>query len=324
MPQPSPGDVHVDAILTNMSVAYQQSADAFIADRVFPPVPVAKQSDKYFKYDKGYWFRSEAEKRAPATESAGSGWAMSTDSYFCDPFAVHKDNDDQTVSNYDRPLDADRDATEWVTQQMLLKRDIEWANAFFTTGVWGTDITGVASSPSGSQILQWDQSGSTPIDDVKQKCLTIEKATGFRPNTLVLGPEVEVVLTEHSTIIDRIKHTQRGIATTDILAALFNVDRVLVPRAIQNTAAEGQTDSMSYLYGKSALLVYTAARPSLRTPSGGYTFTWTGLYGAGAFGGRISRFRMENIKSDRIEGEAAWDMKVTAADTGLYFTSVVG
>ena len=65
MAQPTPSDVHVDAILTNISVAYIQDQNYFIANKVFPSIPVEKQSDKYFKYTKGDWFRDEAAVRAP-------------------------------------------------------------------------------------------------------------------------------------------------------------------------------------------------------------------------------------------------------------------
>ena len=52
MPQPHVNNVHVDAILTNISVAYMQKADNYIADKVFPVVAVDKKSDKFFKYTK--------------------------------------------------------------------------------------------------------------------------------------------------------------------------------------------------------------------------------------------------------------------------------
>ena len=39
---------HIDRALTNMSIAYAQGANAFIADKVFPIVPVQKRSDVYF------------------------------------------------------------------------------------------------------------------------------------------------------------------------------------------------------------------------------------------------------------------------------------
>ena len=64
MPQPSLNQVHVDAILTNISVAYMQKAENFIADKVFPAVPVDKKSNLFFKYNKNDWFRDEAKKRA--------------------------------------------------------------------------------------------------------------------------------------------------------------------------------------------------------------------------------------------------------------------
>ena len=68
MPQPTVEDVHVDAALTNISIAYIQQADHFIAGRAFPRVVVEKQSDKYFSYTQPDWFRDEAEVRAPASE----------------------------------------------------------------------------------------------------------------------------------------------------------------------------------------------------------------------------------------------------------------
>ena len=71
-----------------------------------------------------------------------------------------------------------------------------------------------------------------------------------------------------------------------------------------------------------ALLVYAAPRPSLMAPSGGYTFSWTGLMGAGAMGGRISRFRMPHLKSDRVEMEMAFDHQLVSADLGYYFDDV--
>lgn len=324
MPQPTAGDVHVNKPLTNISIAYIQSADDFIADKVFPNIPVQKQSDKYFSYPKEYWFRSEADFRGPSTESAGSGYTVdSSATYFCDVLAVHKDVDDQIRANTDSPLDADRDATLFITQQMLLKRDLDWAATFFTTSVWGTDITGVSGSPSTNEVKQWDASGSDPIANIWTYSIAIKKATGFYPNTLVLGPEVFAVLANHSVILDRIKYTEKGIVTTDLLASLFNVQRVLIASAVKNTAVEGATAAMSFVFGKSALLCYANPSPSLQTPSAGYTFSWSGLFGAGGMGTRIKRFRIEERSSDRIEAEMAYDMKVVSSDVAVFFATLV-
>src|SRR5690606_11227215 len=102
--QPTPGDVHVNGILGNISIAFMQNADDFVADRVFPTVPVSKQSDLYRTFDRAYWFRDEMQKRAPGTETAGIGYGVGTDSYLCDVWGVHHDIDDQVRANADQPI----------------------------------------------------------------------------------------------------------------------------------------------------------------------------------------------------------------------------
>ena len=60
MAQPTGAILNIDRPLTNISLAYIQSADAFIADKIFPTVPVEARSDLYYTYTKNDWFRDEA------------------------------------------------------------------------------------------------------------------------------------------------------------------------------------------------------------------------------------------------------------------------
>ena len=48
---PTMQNAHIDRALTNTSVAYMQDASAFIADKVFPIVPVKRQSDVFYIYN---------------------------------------------------------------------------------------------------------------------------------------------------------------------------------------------------------------------------------------------------------------------------------
>jgi hypothetical protein len=123
MPQPTSTDVHVNAPLTNISIAYLQDASNFIASQVFPDVPVNKQSDRFYTYDRGNFNRDEAEKRAPGSESAGGGYTIdNTPTYFCDVWAFHKDIPDQVRDNSDAVLDPDREGTEYTTQKLLIRK----------------------------------------------------------------------------------------------------------------------------------------------------------------------------------------------------------
>lgn len=318
MPQPTSTDVHVDAILTNISVAYIQDQTNFIANSVFPNIPVEKQSDKYFKYTKGDWFRDEAQLRAPATESAGSGFTLATDNYSTRVYAFHKDVDDQVRANSDSPINPDRDATTFVTQRMLLRQEIQWSSTYFTTGVWATDVVG------GTNFTQWSNyATSNPIDDIEAAKSTILTSTGFMPNTLVMGYDVFRQLRHHPDVVDRIKYTSSSVPAEGILASLFGIDRVLVTRAIKNTGAEGAADSFAMVHGKNAALYYVAPSPGLLTPSAGYQFVWRGVSDGMGQSIGITRFRMPELRADRIEAQMAWDYKVVASDLGYFFSAAV-
>lgn len=324
MPQPTISDVHIDAILTNISVAYMQRAENMIADKVFPVVPVDKKSNKYFKYDKNDWFRDEAQRRAPGTESAGGGYNLSTDTYSADVWAFHKDVDDQTLANADTPLNPLREAAEFVTSRLLLRREVQFISDFMTTGVWATDVTGVSASPTSSQFVQWSNyTNSDPIEDIEEAKESILSTTGYEANTLVLGYQAFRQLKNHPDVVDRYKYTTSSVITEEMMARLFGVDRILVAKSVRATNDEGLTPAYGFNFGKSACLLHVAPNPGLMTPSAGYIFAWTGV--SGGLGSTIgtSQFRMESLKAARIEAEVAFDNKVVANDLGYFFSSAV-
>lgn len=320
MPQPTKGDVHVNQPLTNISVAYIQKSEAFFASKVFPFVPVQKQSDRYFKYTKEYWFTDEMKLRAPGSESAGSGFSVdNTPTYFADVWALHKDIDDQTRQNADA-IDMDRDATLYLSQKALIRMDRLFVSEFFTTGKW-------LGSSTGTDIVittKWNATSSTPVADVDKEKLAIKQKTGQVANVLVLAPLVYTALKSNGDILDRIKYTQRGVITPELLAGIFDVEKVVVADSVYNAAAEGATANMQFIAGaEGALLCFANPSPSIMTPSGGYIFGWTGLMGAGATGTRIKTFRKEEIESDRVEIQMAFDMNLVAADCGAFFSDVL-
>lgn len=323
---PKMQDAHIDRALTNISVAYLQDANAFIADKVFPIVPVKRQSDVFYTYDKGDFMRDEAQVRGAGTESAGGDYGVeAADPYYCRKHAFHKDVTEEERANYDEPLDADTDATDFVSQKMLIRREMAWASKFFTAGVWGTEITGGAAAGE-NQAIKWDNPTSDPIKDITGAAVKMASETGFKPNTLVLSPFAFNALKNHEDILDRIKYTQKGIVTEDLLATLFGVEHVYVAWGVVNSAAKGAENSIDFIMGKNALLCYSAPRPALRKPSAGYIFAWTGLQGSGAYGNRIVRLPMDQLGlgTERIEGEIAFDAKQVCKDLGIFFKDIVG
>lgn len=327
MPQPTARDVHVDRPLTNISVAFMQDHADYLSERIFPRLPVLKQSDLYFEYNRGFWFRDEARERGPGAESAGGGYKVSQKSYAAKVYAFHKDLDEQTIANTDDPLAPDRDATQFVTEIIMLKREKIVVSKYFGTGIWTGSSTGSDITPG----TLWSAAGSKPIDNVDEQSEAMKKKTGKWPNRFVLGAQVFRVLKNHADILDRVKYVQKGIVTPELLASIFAPPlasdfQVMVAAAIENTAKEGASDSMAFICDpQDALLCYAEANPGLQKPSAGYIFTWTGLRGAAAFGNRILRIPTPLLGegSYRVEGEIAFDAKVVASDLGVYFDEAV-
>lgn len=331
MPSPNVSQVHSTTPLTNVAVAYMQDHDHFIADKVFPVVPVKKQSDLYYKWNKGDFFRDEAQIRGDGGESAGSGVDLTTDNYAAKVWALHKDIGDQMRANADTALDLETTMSEYLMQKLLIRRDRLFATGYLTTGKWGTDITGTASTSDATHTIQWsDDANSDPFTDIANQQTTMLQNTGMMPNKLTLGYPVYQALRKHPLVIDRVKYTMQADAksiTPELLAAAFDVDQIVVAKASYNSAKKGATDSFSFAVGKVALLSYAPAAPGLMIPSAGYIFGWDGLEGQNAFG--ISSWtepvpnRGKPGSTTRVEAEMAFDMKLVGSDLGVFFASIV-
>lgn len=330
MPNPVGSDLHVNVPLTNVSVAYFQDQSNFVADKVFPVIPVDKQANLYNRYSKSQWRKTNAQKRAPGTESVGTGYDITRDQYYCDVYAIHKDITDQDRAAADSEWALDKDATNLVSNDLLLMREVGWQQTFFQTGVWAVDEAGVASAPSANQFLQWDQASSDPITQFAALQENFIQQSGRKANKLVLGAHSYNALKNHPDLIDRIKYTQRGIVTTDLIATLLDVEKVFVTYASVAAGPEldgAVADDAAATYNwvadaKSALLLYAPDAASLLTPSAGYTFNWKGYLGGNAAGVRIKRFRMEHLEVDRIEGAITYDQKVVCPDMGIFLHAI--
>jgi len=328
---PTAGDVHINTPLTNFSQRYGQKASVFIAQRAMPNLPVKKQSDLYYVFNRADFLRDEAQERADGTESAGGGFRLSNETYFARVYAWHKDVTDRQRQNADSQIKLEESATAWVTQKLLIRREILFQETYFSTGKWTTDIVGVASAPTAGQTIFWDSATSDPILDMRDGKRSVQLATGFRPNRMLIGRTAYDKLLDNDAILDRIT----GGATTAIpalvmkqkLTELLELDEILIMDSIFNTSPIDKTNpdlaNYQFIGDKDALLYYAPATVSLDEPTAGVQFSWNGYLGATTSGQRISRFRVDLRQADRIEGEMAFDYKVTGKDLGYFFSGIV-
>ncbi|MBC7288981.1 MAG: major capsid protein [Armatimonadetes bacterium] len=297
---PEVQDVHVDRWLTNLSVAY--SNGQYIAEDLLPPVAVRNLSDAFVIYGREK-FRVPQTLRAPHTEAAEAGWSLSQDTYSCREYALKDYIDDLERQNADQPLNLEQDTVENLTDILRLDQELRVK-----------DLIGTLDAVS-APTTKWDADGADPVDDVMAATRTFVENCGLAPNVAVVPWQVLAALKTNAAILDRIKYTQRGVVTADLLASVFEVDRVLVPSARYNTAAEGAEENMAWVWDDTVVLAYVTSRPGLRQVSLGYIFrarNWT-----------VRRWREEARHSDAFEVSVVQDEKIVCSVAGLRIPDVL-
>lgn len=315
--QPAMGNMRVDTMLTNISIGY--SNVGYIADQLAPIIPVQSQSGLIPEYDQSAWFRDEARLRSPRTRAARSGWTAKTpQSFYCPRYSLAHEIDDEERNLVQQPFDLDRDAVNFLTDKLQMRREVTLAAKIFTTLVWGADVAG------GVDFTAWsDYGSSTPMADVTGYKDDIEAKIGREANTLVIGKPVYSKLKFHPDLVDTIKYTQRGMLSADLIQTLLELDKLLIGRAIYTTDPEGTAEaSVTYsrIWGKAALLAYVPPNPGLMTPASMYTFVWQRVANAIQY---FRRGRDDEREVDWIEGNTYFDQHIVGSRAGIYMGSVV-
>lgn len=314
----APRDAHVDMAMTDMSVAFAQDVAAFNTSGLSPTIRSDKKSNFYHVWNNDDWHRIEADLRGPNTESKGACPSISQDQYNCKVNAVHFPISDQLAANADEALELDTAAVKWTTENLLMKRDKDWAATAYKTLEWSDDVN-----------VDWRSVtvGSDPVRDICNQKATIMRRTGQTNLLWKLATTWDVIceLTNHVNIIDRIRYTQKGVVDIDLLGSLLGVE-VTVLGAMETTSPEGAaTATYDFLAtpAASALLMAVAPSPSRLQASAMYTFVWSGLDSVDSEFPNIARIPDLLKRSERVEGELAYDHKIVAPDLGVFFTTVL-
>lgn len=310
------GEMRVDQYLTNFSVSYRQDEANFVAGFASTPIPVLNESAKYAIYPAGYFWRDEAEVRPLGGRPVQVGYKVEHDVYLAEEYGLEHTIDDRQRRNAAAPYNLDESGTTLLESKMMIKEERIWCQKFFKSGVWGFDFVG------GTDFTPFNDAASEPIAFIDSVKNSMARGTGKMPNTLVLGANVHAALRSNPDIVDRVKYTQRGIATLDVLAALFEVDRVKVARAVFNAAAEGANDDFEFIADDNGMwLGYIEPAPRLDAPTAVARFGWTGLLpGTSEMGGVIIRGRDSRARSDWIQDSNAFDYRQVSVDLGMFFS----
>jgi hypothetical protein len=298
---------YLDQPLNNVSVGYQN--DDYFAERLFPVVPVKKQSGRYWVFGKEKFRQYETIRHAGAEAREIAPWSLSNNAYFCDDHSLKEKISDEERANSDA-TDVEINTTENLTDAILLDLEIRVANLVLSGAVSNTTLSGTS---------QWsDYVNSDPVSAVEAQKTALKKAIARTPNTLAVSYPVFATLRQHPKIIDRFKYTEVGVLDQESLKTVFGVDNFWVLGAEYDTSTEGQASALDFVWGKNAVLAYVVPEPRRRELTLGYTFRW--LFGAPELSGTLTkRYRVEAKSADVIEVHRYDDIQIVAPQAGFVF-----
>lgn len=307
-------DQITDKFVSNVANAFitEVGVEAF---EIFPKVTTRQLSGYIAQYNKEDFFHIGTVndyKIAGSVESVGDEYRVGKQSYQVEKYAFHKDVSEDERFEYDNPFDPVSDATRYVIHRLKRVLLYNLVSTYITSGVWGTD-TNLTS-------VKWNAktdstSDNDPVQKVMDLCDNIAKATGFRPNRLIMAQDVYTALKTNTFITDRMKNTNDKVVTVDLLARLFELDTIKVLGDINS-------DADDFMISGKALLCYTPQRPSKMEPSAGYHMVYTRSPKNDYVGTRQLPMPQLN-NSLRIEGWLWTDPVVLATSLGNYMYNIV-
>lgn len=316
---PSGRQVHIDSALSRVMVASFETMGDFVANELFPVVPVNKQSDKYYILKKEAWLRQHDTKRSPRTAANRIEYDTSSDAYFCDNYALASEIPIEDLVNADAALRLrDSNVNDIVRG---LKSDLE-------IRVQNQAVTNVSTVQRLTGANAWDAVNSADIQtQIHSAHLSIFRNTGLRPNLMILDYESYMYAKRNAFLLSRFQYTadKPSLLSDAQLKEAFMVDRLLIARSQKNNANPGQTASITSIWGPTALLAKVEPGLSLQTATYGLSMRWTDP----KLGAPMTvTSALEDAAGSRhieiLEGGYYQDEKVIASDLGFYINTKSG
>lgn len=305
-------EMHIDQVLSQMAMGYRP--EGFIADMIFPTVPVGKQSDLYMIFDRGDRMRIEDTTRAPGTRAKRVTEGVGSGTYYAKNYAL------ATPAVLEDKVNADpaflSSLYNGKSTYLIDKLYLDWERRVARMVTSASNVG--SSSPVSSG---WGGAGN-PIGNINTALDNVYYSNGVRPNRIIMGVEAWRTFRRDVNVRNLIfgNNNGGGYPNTQQAASLFDVDDILIAGAFQNTGEEGQAESLSSIWRDNVLAIYVPPAPTIERPSFGYNFRWSA---PGLPNLQVERHPYDSAtKSEDIEVGYYQDEKITGASYGFLLRAV--
>lgn len=261
----------IDPILSTHARGYRNSE--FIAHLLFPRVTIPNRSMRVVRFGKEA-FRMLNTRRAPGADKKRVQYG-----YASDPVSLVQDALEGVVPIEHQEeaasvpgIDLGQGAVTMVLDAIDLGYEYEAAQLARTSANYGVNNRVLLAGGD-----RWTDPVSDPADDIHTAKEAIRRQIGRYPNTLTLGPSAANALKRHPKVKEQFKYTSKDSITTDMLAAYFDVKKVIVGKAVWLPETAADTAMASDVWGDDAILAYVPdTGDNFQVPSYGYTYELRG------------------------------------------------
>jgi len=326
--------IHVSRLESNWSLAYRQEESNFVADQWFPMIGVNQIAGLYPKWAKENAFTNKAGTWRPGSIPNQGELKVDTPGTFaCQRYAFEMPllADIPFVADEGYPIE--KATTQMVTDVLQLNKELIIAGNYFKTGVWGIDVTGVSSGETwepgdlttGETFRQFNDADSDPLGVFKDAKLAIKKKVGVTPNTVIMGEQVYEAMRINPQLISLYRNPQGSDKSPtklneQMIATALDIDRIVVAKAMYNTAAPGATVSLDWIFGKGIWYGYVTEPGPLRTIA---AMNLSFNQPLGGFDTALAQVPDLHAHTTFYQGFQCWCPVVMANEAGLFMDAVI-
>lgn len=256
----------IDPVLTSAAQGYTNNE--FVGAALFPKVPVGQRGGKILSFGKED-FMLYATGRSPGANTKRVSFGYLGSNYTLESHSLEGQLPIETMQEGQAVPGIDLSTMTVNKTQNIIALRLEKQQADVARNAASYGAANKVTLSGTSQFS--DYSGtSDPVAVIEAGKEAVRKKVGKRANTAIIGAAVFSALKNHPKVVDRMKYTGRDVATPELLAALFGLDRVLVGDAVYADDAGAFSD----VWGKDIVLAYTDVGTVAEQgkPSFGYTY----------------------------------------------------
>lgn len=294
--------VHIQVPLTNYAQGY--GFPDMVAERVLPVIPVQKETDKYYKFNKEE-LQDQNTLRADGDPASEMTWDVTSAAYIAEEYAMRKLVTDRVMRNADAVIKPKMTSVKKLKRVLMIAQERRVQALVQST----THITN-----NGGVGTKWDAaSGMNIRKDVDTAKDSLRRTAGVMANAMLIDyASAQAVMrylmtTAYTTFAE-------WLDKNELPPVLWGLETI-VGGAVRNTANAAATESLADIWTDNVLIFHKDPDPDPESPGLGYIFRAQDF--------QVIEYRVDERKGVMEEVSVIEDEVITHAAAGYLITDVL-